>query len=612
MKRNRPTGVVTPFQEIPVTMRFAPSAVAYWRGRCFSQAQMLIVAAATNSPESSAVWTVLFQLLALLGLALLLGMLFERFKQSAILGYLMAGTLLGPGLFNVVDQGSGVPVIAELGVSLLLFAIGLEFSAKRLIKLGSVACVGGAVQVIATLGLAFGVGKLLGLETRTAVAVGAVVALSSTACVLRILTDRAEIDSVHGRTALGILLLQDIAVVPLVLTVSLISGDGGLKEMGFGLLKAFGLIVGLVGAFLILAKFILPRIMRQLSMARDRELLVLLAALLAIGSACAAHALELSPALGAFLAGMMLAESPFATQIRSDIGGLRIVFITLFFASVGMLGDPFWIAEHLPQVFGVTALMMVGKALVITVIALFFRIPGPHAVASGIVLAQVGEFGVVIAGIAEGSGLFSEELFRLLVSATLMTLFITPILIKIALPLGHRIARIFSKGDKGKSHEESEPKDDGKDFVIVVGFGPSGQRVSERLKDFGVSFLVVDMRPNNVDLAKSMGFEGVLGDATSPDFLIHQGISRARAIVVTVPDQRACLRLVESVRTLNPNVAIIVRARYHTFTEDLENAGATVVVDEEYLTGRRLAEAMDEMLSEGEEIKMSKLSNSAD
>ena len=559
---------------------------------------MLILAAAPASAETSAVWTMLFQLLALLGLALVLGMLFERFKQSAILGYLMAGTLLGPGLFNVIDQGSGVPVIAELGVSLLLFAIGLEFSAKRLIKLGRVAGIGGTLQVVTTLGLTVGIGLMLGLELRTAVAVGAVVALSSTACVLRILTDRAEIDSVHGRTALGILLLQDIAIVPLVLTVTIISGEGGIAEMGFGLLKAFGLIVGLVSVFLILAKYILPRVMRELSMARDRELLVLLAVLLAIGSACAAHALELSPALGAFLAGMMLAESPFATQIRSDIGGLKIIFITLFFASVGMLGDPVWIAQHLPLVLGVTALMMVGKAAIITVIALFFRIPAQQAIASGIALAQVGEFGVVIAGIAHGNELFTDELFRLLVSSTLLTLFATPLLIRAALPLGKRIAGMLPGETNDVSPENSNQADDGREFVIVVGFGPSGQRVAETLKDFGVSFVIVDLRSNNIDLAKSMGLDAALGDATSPDFLIHMGISRARAIVVTVPDHRASLRMVESVRTLNANVAIIVRARYHTFTDELENAGATVVVDEEYLTGRRLAEAMGELLGD--------------
>ena len=559
---------------------------------------MSILAAAPASAETSAVWTMLFQLLALLGLALVLGMLFERFKQSAILGYLMAGTLLGPGLFNVIDQGSGVPVIAELGVSLLLFAIGLEFSAKRLIKLGPIAAIGGSLQVITTLGLGVGIGLLLGLEPRTAIAVGAVVALSSTACVLRILTDRAEIDSVHGRTALGILLLQDIAVVPLVLTVTIISGEGGIAEMGFGLLKAFGLIVGLVSVFLILAKYILPLVMRELSVARDRELLVLLAVLLAIGSACAAHALDLSPALGAFLAGMMLAESPFATQIRSDIGGLRIIFITLFFASVGMLGDPVWIAQNLPQVLGVTALIMVGKAAVISVIALFFKIPAQQAIASGIALAQVGEFGVVIGGIANSNGLFSDELVRLIVSSTLLTLFATPLLIRGALPLGKRIAGLLPGKQSGGSEDRSEQPDDGKDFVMVVGFGPSGQRVSERLKEFGVSFVIVDLRPNNVDLAKSMGLDAVLGDATSPDFLIHEGISRARAIVVTVPDQRASLRMVESVRTLNANIAIVVRARYHTFTDELEKAGATVVVDEEYLTGRRLAAAMGELLSD--------------
>ena len=241
--------------------------------------------------EHSEVWEVLFQLLVLLAAALVIGMIFERFRQSAIVGYLLAGMLLGPGVLSVISEDSGVPLIAELGVSLLLFAIGLEFSTRRLMKLGRVAGIGGMLQVSLTLGLAALVCLLTGLEIKSSLAVGATVALSSTACVLRLLNERAELDSVHGRTSLGILLLQDVAVVPLVLFVTMLAEDGGMAQVGIGLAKACGLILALVISFLILSRFVLPGMMRQMSLARDRELLVLLAVVLAIGSSVSALSL---------------------------------------------------------------------------------------------------------------------------------------------------------------------------------------------------------------------------------------------------------------------------------------------------------------------------------
>lgn len=564
----------------------------------FLSAEMILAAAAGHNE----VWDVLFQLAALLACALVIGMLFERFGHSAILGYLIAGMVLGPGVLGVIDEGSGVPVIAELGVSLLLFAIGLEFSARRLIRLGPAAIYGGTFQVSGTLAVGALVALAFGLSLSSSLAVGCVVALSSTACVLRILIDRAELDSVHGKTALGILLLQDVAVVPLVLFVTMLGGSGSIAEIGIGLLKAAGLIIALLAAFLLLTRFVLPPIMRGLSLARDRELLVLLSIVLAIGSALAAHALELSPALGAFIAGMMLAESSFATQIRSDIGGLRIIFITLFFAAVGMLGDPVWIAGNWMPVLGVTALLMVGKAIVITVIGLAFRLPLRQSIASGIVLAQVGEFGVVIAGIANSTELIDETTFRLLVSATLASLFLTPALIRIALPFGRRIEKILRPA-KSRTPITTDPEEeaiDEEDLIIVVGFGPSGQRVAEELAHHPeVSSLVIDMRQNNIDLARSLGLRAALGDASSLDFLIHHGVARARAIVITIPDQRTAIRIVESVRTLNEKVSIVVRARYHTFVDELELSGATIVVDEEYLTGSRLKEAIAALLIPG-------------
>lgn len=554
----------------------------------------MVIAAAVQSE----VWEVLFQLLILLAAALVIGMVFERFRQSAILGYLIAGMLLGPGVLNLIDSDSGVPLIAELGVSLLLFAIGLEFSARRLIKLGPAAGIGGMLQVSITLSLGALVCLVIGLELKSALAVGATIALSSTACVLRLLVERAEFDSVHGRTALGILLLQDVAVVPLVLFVTMLTEDGGLGAVGLGLAKAFGLILALVIAFLILSRFILPGMMKQLSLARDRELLVLLAIVLAIGSAVSAHALDLSPALGAFLAGMMLAESPFATQIRSDIGGLKIIFITLFFASVGMLGDPVWIAQNPVSVLAATLAILVGKSIVITLIALIFRLPVRQAVASGVVLAQVGEFGIVIGGIAYQGGLVTEEIMRLIVSATLLTLFTTPMLVKFAVPLGYKIHRLIRPSTAGDDPSPQMAPREQRNLVIIIGFGPSGQKVAEEIRAHDdIDSLVVDMRPHNIDLARAMGLNAALGDAASLDFLLHNGLSRAKAIVITIPDHRTSIRIVESVRTLSDRTAIIVRARYHSFVEDLERAGATITVDEEHHTGSKLKEATSEILA---------------
>lgn len=547
----------------------------------------------------SDVWPVFFQLVLLLSAALVLGMLFDRLGQSAILGYLLAGTLLGPEVLNVVHAGSGVPILAELGVSLLLFAIGLEFSLHRLLRLGKIAVIGGTLQVILTLALGCGIAMAVGFSPRVALVIGAMVALSSTACVLRVLTDRAELDSIHGRSALGILLLQDIAVVPLVLLVTMLGGAGTLVEMGLGFVKAVGLIGVLIGGFHLLSNFVLPRMLKSLSLARDRELLILLAVILAVGSACAAHALDVSPALGAFIAGIMLAESPFATQIRSDIGALRTLFVTLFFASMGMLGDPGWILMNAGWVALVVGLIVIGKAAIITIVAVILKRPLKHAFATGLVLAQVGEFGVVIGGIAQADSLLDDDTFRLLVSATLVAFFLTPFLIRSALPLGGwlatRASGMLPKLTAETEDAQSVPRRE--QHVIVIGFGPSGQRVVDELHKQKLDLHILDLRPANIELACSMGYNADLGDATNLDVLLHHGIMEAQAVVITIPDHKAVCHVAAAVRNLTPGISIIARARYHPFVSELERAGATVVVDEESVTGNRLAAATRSVLN---------------
>ncbi|MCP4711659.1 MAG: cation:proton antiporter, partial [Planctomycetes bacterium] len=393
-------------------------------------------------------WTVLLDILILLLAALVLGALCERLKQSAILGYLLAGTLLGPNALGWMPNNLAVSTIAELGVALLLFTIGLEFSWRRLRNIGPIALGGGTLQVLLTGALSAAVCLMFGLGGRGSIVVGSAIALSSTACVLRLLVNRAEIDSIHGRNSLGILLLQDIAIVPLVLVVTILGDRRSDGHIIWELGKTVGMAVLLGVMLYLLLNFIVPRLLRAKEAARNRELPILLAIVTAAGSAWLSHKLGLSPVFGAFIAGMLLAASPFATQIRADVAPLRTLFVTLFFSSIGMLSNPAWILEHWAMVAATVAAVVFGKAVIVSAVALLFRFAPVHAAATGICLAQVGEFSFVIAGVARHGKLISGDLFELIISVTIVTLFLTPYLIAVAPFLATAVGRLSAGGPR--------------------------------------------------------------------------------------------------------------------------------------------------------------------
>jgi len=328
-------------------------------------------------------WTILFDVLLLLSAALILGALCERLRQSAILGYLLAGILLGPGAFQLVESQAQVESLAQLGVALLLFTIGLEFSWQRLKTLGAVAMAGGTVQVVATMLLTYGLCQFLGLPVAASLAIGAIIALSSTACVLRLLVDRAELDSIHGRHAVGILLVQDIALVPLVLLINLLgsSGDGAVRA--FWADPKIWLLMPLFALFWVMVKYVVPWLLGHTVLVRNRELPVLMAVVVALGSAWLMHKVNLSPAMGAFVAGLLLGGSPFATQIRVDITSLRTLLVTLFFSSIGALANPIWMLDHLAWVILVVVAVVLGKTMIIWIIMRLFHQTHALALATG-------------------------------------------------------------------------------------------------------------------------------------------------------------------------------------------------------------------------------------
>ncbi len=555
-------------------------------------------------------WLILRDIVVLLGASLLVGGVFSRLGQSPILGYLLAGMILGgPGSLHAVTSQREVETIAELGVALLLFSLGLEFSVERLKKLGAKPLLGGAAQVLLTIGLAFAGARLFGMGSTAAVAFGAMVALSSTAVVLRILTERSEMEMPHGRNCLGVLLVQDMAVVPLALLMTILGGegDGGdvASSIGRLLLMAGGLIVGL---------YLLTRIavlaLGTLTLHRNRELTVIFAVTTGLGAAWASHSAGISPALGAFVAGMLLGSSAFATQIRADVAPLQVVLLTLFFSAAGMVADPIWILQNWYIVGAVVLALTVGKMLVVTVLFVAFGQSIRVAAATGLCLAQVGEFAFVLGSIGRSSGAVSEDLYALVVSAAIISFFLSAFLVPVAPRFGSWVAGLLGagKGPMGDDTERSDPPE-----VAIIGFGPAGQIAARPLIDRGVRVAVIDLNAEGVRKAQLLGFQSSIGDATQIEVLQHARLNECKAVVITIPHHKSALSILALVRRDAPHAHVVVRSRYELHTSDFQACGAHVVAGDEQQVGECLANHLVDWLApQGESDAPDEESNGSD
>jgi CPA2 family monovalent cation:H+ antiporter-2 len=549
-------------------------------------------------------WLVLLDLLILLSAATVLGAVCERIGLTPLFGYLVAGTLLGPNALDLLPSHAAVASIAELGVALLLFTIGIDFSWRKLRAVGPVALGGGTLQVVITGLLAAGVCLAVGMGTSAAVVFGAAIALSSTAAVLRLLESRAEIDAVHGRYAVGILLLQDIAVVPLVLLVAFLGEGGTAEQVGLGVARTIGFAVLLVLGLYVVLSYVLPALMGARVAQRSPDLPVLLAVVAAVGATWLSHELGLSPAMGAFIAGMLLAESPFATRIQADITPFRTLFVTLFFCSIGMLANPEWVARNWMLLAGVTAAVVLGKSLVTTGVVRLFGVPLGLSLATGLVLAQVGEFSLVIAALARQLAVIGPDDFDLIVALMMTTLFLTPGLMAAAPRIATRVASRPSSGRTSpelRFQSEEAPEADRlalKAHIVLVGFGPAARRLAELALEAGRPVVVADLSAQGVDTARSWGLQAMIGDAGRGEVLERLHVASAACVVVTVPDPWTARNIVIQVRALAPHVPIVARSRYHVHRWQLTMAGADAVVDEEDVVGVQIAEEVRARLAE--------------
>lgn len=531
-------------------------------------------------------WTILGDVVILLAASLLVGGLFSRFGQSPLVGYLFVRMLLGgPGSIHAVSSEQEIEAIAELGVALLLFSLGLEFSLERLKPLGGKPLWGGVAQVVLTICLASAAIMAFGFSAKESLAFGAMVSLSSTAVVLRILMERGEMEMPHARNSLAVLLTQDMAVVPLALVMTILGGEGAINEIAWDVGKLLLMATGLILGLLLLNKLAVLAL-GTLTLYRNRELTIIFAVVAGLGAAWTSHYAGMSPALGAFVAGMLLGSSAFATQIRADVSPLRVVLLTLFFGAAGMVADPLWIFKNWYMV-GIAALLLTaGKLLVIWAIFLALGQTNRVASATGLALAQVGEFAFVLGSIGRTSGVVSQDMYALVVSMTIASFVLSALLIPAAPRFGDWVARTFrsplaSSKDTSVSAETPE--------VIIIGFGPAGQIAAQKLLDNSICVTVIDLNQEGVKRAQQLGFRGELGDATQGEVLEHARLQECKAVVITVPHYRSAMSILKHVRKDAPHVHVIARSRYQLHTADFAEAGAHAVSGDEEQVGKSLA-----------------------
>lgn len=551
-------------------------------------------------------WELLTDIGMLLCASLILGGIAIRLGLSPLIGYLLAGMFLGgPGSIDLVQSPKEIEAIAELGVSLLLFSLGLEFSWSKIKSLSSNIIKSGILQVTLTPLIGFGACFALGLDYKICILIGLIFTLSSTATVFRTLIDLREVDSRHGRNATATLLFQDIAVIPFTIIISSLAATqlSSAKETNvvFIILGALALIVGL---YLLLNKIAAP-VLNIFSLESNREMAILLAIITSIGSAWAAHSLGISPAVGAFIAGMLLGSSPFATQIRADISPLRIIFLTLFFGAAGMVADPVWIANNFAMVVMLTLGIMFFKTIFSFFIFKFCKNTTAMSIASALCISQIGEFAFVLSSLAKEVNILNDSLNQIIISVTIISLFITPFIINSAAHIGLVIESVLTKQKILKHDIEELSNKSHKPEIFIFGFGPAGNEVARYIKKLKLlpdDVLVIDLNKDCLEDALSYGFQAGIGDVRHIEVLQHYGLSNAKLVVITTPSHESTIKAIDNVRRIAPNAHIIIRSQYQANIESFKNAGAHTIINEELALGKELGKALQTFLKSNQRL----------
>lgn len=513
----------------------------------------------------------------------------SKLKVPEILGYLITGVLLGPHGLSVIHALHEIEMMAEIGVVLLLFAVGLEFSLSHLIALKKPALLGGGFQVGVTALVGGGaVYFLAGRNVQLAILAGMMISLSSTAIVLKVLAERGQTDSPHGRLSTAVLIFQDIAVIPMMLTIPVLAGGGGnvYTELGITGLKA----VLIVTAVFIGARTLVPKVLYHVAASKNRELFLLVVVLAGLGTASLTHKAGLSLALGAFLAGIMVSESGYGQQALSSVIPFKDIFTGFFFVSIGMLIDFHIYAAYPVLIISTALLILFGKSFISALSILILKYPLKTGVVTGLALGQVGEFSFIMAKTGVSAGVLSDEYYKFAVAVIVLTMAVAPFAIKYGDAIATRVVRLpFSRRVKeGAQSLFTRPEKNFEDHIIIVGYGLAGRQLAASCRRENVKFIAIEMNPETVKKEYAKGTDIMYGDASSIEVLEHAHLDSARAIAVTVPDPIAVRKIVEAARAEHPYIHIVARTRYALELSPLKKLGANAVISEEIESANQL------------------------
>lgn len=521
-------------------------------------------------------------------IALVGGLLAHRLRQSVIVGYLLAGVVIGPFTPGFVGDREEIAALAEVGVIFLMFALGIEFSFRELARVKGIVVMGTLVQIGLTIGAGVSLAVVLGWPQAQGLFFGCIVAISSsTMVVLKTLIDRGEVASPHGRTLLGILIIQDLAtVVMIALLPKLALGSQDFS----GVLTSLVTVLGFVGATIVLGNSVVPRFMHRVERLHSPELFLLTAVALALGTATVSAMLGLSPALGAFMAGLMLTETEFDHRVVAEIVPMRNLFATLFFVSVGMLIDPMFVFSRPGEVLGMAAFIMLAKVLASFLAIAPYR-PGPSIVIfSSLGLLQVGEAAFILSRVGVQIGAISESLQTLILTSSVLSIAATPPAFALAAKLTATLGRL-PRVQQLLSGQGLQPPGVmmQRDHAVVIGYGRVGRRVTEGLRRAGLDIIIVDDSQAGRELVPP-DVPMIHGNAVQASILRAASVESARLLVVALPDSGTTRAVVRELRALNPSAPILARAARPEDEAILPELGATAVVAPEAAGAQLLLE----------------------
>lgn len=520
----------------------------------------------------------------LLAAALVGGMIAHRLRQPIILGYLVIGVAVGPHALGLIGDLELVEAAATIGVALLMFTLGLEISIAQLREVGKIGIWGGITQIAATLALGLIVGYFLfRWPLPQAGLFGLIISLSSTAVCLKILMERGELASVHGRIMIAILILQDIGVVVMMVVIPLM---GGMTEsLALTLAIAVGKALLFIGLAIISGRWVLPWLLGRVGGVRARELFLLTVLVLCLGAAVSTQILGLSIVFGAFLVGMVLRETRFVHQALAEITPLRDIFATLFFVSLGMLLDPLFLINNWQLVALLVVVIIVLKLLVVFGIVRLFGYSPRIAILTGAGLFQIGEFSFILAQGGVNMGIVSGQFYSLILASAIITMLLTPVSISLIFRLYPKLA-LLAGGRRMATKEVSSPSvsvpTERLDRVVIAGYGRVGGNIAQGLQDAGIPYIIIDLDPGRVSEAKGSGRPRIYGDATNINVLSKADLGRAQALVVTYPDPMAVVTTVKTALSINPRLKVLVRVHRAREANELKKLGVTELVSPEY------------------------------